>query len=473
MGGDPTGNDGDNDQLIDWKGMNVIFEFGNTANNLCALNNFAQSWLDLSAMPFYCDTPPCPAPAAGMDFNAALEAITLSVIHAGAAPNCINGSALSRIRTNQRIFEPVQSGLGAKATWAGATWRLAQFEFDPNTTIGTNGTHPLMGVPMTNTPQIDANSFTHITQDPNSPTITSVPASAALINWVFSNSVALSTGSHILPNSYTVPGTSNTFTLAPIANVNNQLGHFWDLNWATSTTDAPYYWTIPPGGTNATARELRRQLSINTCQGCHGGENKTFFNHVRPVGYGVKEEYWNSIPDGETGTVDLRFVKNGGTSGTNGIIPNPSTDPYELAAHPFLNRSVYPLLSNDLSYTNTSKTMYVQYVSPFLTGVLYNGSDYQDDWSGDDASLSFQPDNNLNGQYYVFDPADSAMYDNAAMAQVDNTMPNPDKMNAYNDLLLRKQAMCKQLSFNPCSRGFYFSNVLLILNATSQTTYSE
>jgi len=447
-------NNFDDANLIDWKGMNVIIEYGNVQTNLCDLQDYAQKWLDLSAL-----TP------GNQNYEIALEKITHTVIDANAAPGKPNNSAVDRIRSNERIFYPSHSGAGQNADWVTSDWELSQFVLDPTATIPsgstqyTNTQHPLIPAPVANTPQIDANNQTNMTSA-SLTTPFNAPASIALINWVFSHPVQVSNGNHQLPNSYTASGT-NTFSLAVAADMHNELGHFWDLFWDASNAQAPSYTNIPAGATNITARNLRRQLSINTCQGCHGGENKTFFTQVRPVGYRTQVDYWSSTPGSETGPVDLRFVENTGTSGQNGTIVDPATS---NTVDPF----IYPLIS---SFGGTLTTKTVPLVSGFLTGRVYNGgTNYTDDWSGDDASLIYKPDESLEGQYYVFDPADNATYTNGV--QVDNTRPNPDRMNNYNDLLLRKTDLCKFINFS-CSTSVSNNITFKIIAAASHIPLSE
>lgn len=131
----------------DWKGMNVIFEYGNVVDGRCFLKDFAQSWLDLSAYSF-----------GDPNLNDALEAITNTVTEPNTNPNKPNSSAINRIRTNERIFQPVVSN--NNAGWFASDWQFRQFQINPTT-------HLLDQVPLTNTP-VNASNFSHTIFFPSS-----------------------------------------------------------------------------------------------------------------------------------------------------------------------------------------------------------------------------------------------------------------------------------------------------------------
>jgi len=129
-----------NSDFVDWQGMNVIFEFGNTQKNLCELRDFARDWIALSGLT-----------RGGTDYMTALAAITNTVTAANAATHKPNGSAIDRVRTNERIlFSPATdfknyisytnyNGLptddmnGPGHQWEESDWEFRQFEIDPST----------------------------------------------------------------------------------------------------------------------------------------------------------------------------------------------------------------------------------------------------------------------------------------------------------------------------------------------------
>ncbi|MBK7691158.1 MAG: hypothetical protein IPJ31_08585 [Bacteroidetes bacterium] len=73
-------NDFTSQNFIDWKGFNVIFEYGNIQTNLCDLQNFALQWYNLSSLTL-----------GSTDYLDALELITNSVTLPNVAPSRPNG----------------------------------------------------------------------------------------------------------------------------------------------------------------------------------------------------------------------------------------------------------------------------------------------------------------------------------------------------------------------------------------------
>lgn len=390
--------------FIDWKGMNVIFEYGNVQTNKCDLRNFAQAWLDLSSYTSFPDA----------NFNADLEKLTNTVTALNASPSKPNGSALNRIRTNERILFPTDRTNGS---WRASDWEFRQFEIDASTGL-------LKQVPLTNTPVNESNhsetlriAGTTTATSPNAPYYspygTTNPKSDNLADWVFHSSidkVRLYHGSHNLPLSYP---TSTDYLLAGSGLVNAEYAHHWDIDWLNAVT--PNYpgpaWSLT---NNMYEKQMVQQLSLNTCQGCHNGENKTIFTQVMPLGYGETAKYWDPIPDYITGLVDIRFGGNAGTTGTS---------------------SNYPAPTNTGTATNPIGRYWVK-VSAFLTGRNYTGIDgtsgtFQDDFVDpiDDAK-----DNTMDGLFYVYDPRNNGS----------STYPLPQPpVWGYNDLERRKLELCK------------------------------
>jgi hypothetical protein len=129
--------------------------------------------------------------------------------------------------------------------------------------------------------------------------------------------------------------------------VHNEQTDYWDLNWTTTTA---HYTAINTALPYPEGKDLRLKFSINTCQGCHAGDNKTLFTQIRPLGYGQAARYWLDTPDHDHGQIDDRFVKNLAKSYFNGVLSVNNVPPKSNLAHPI--DSIY----------------YVPRVSAFLTG---------------------------------------------------------------------------------------------------------
>ncbi|MBL7712632.1 MAG: hypothetical protein JNL13_09220 [Chitinophagaceae bacterium] len=425
-------------QPIDWKGMNVILEYGNPQADLCELQNFAQQWLDLSN--YSLDSPA---------YNLALENITNVVTGANAAFGRANRSALNQIRTNERIFLPtICNGVRSSASfqaWFSSDWQLSQFEL--------NGiTHYLMPVPVSLTPMNESNTPWNYKMNfglgsSSTPTyITSagttaydglyyggiVPAgSTALIEWAHLNGLRLRFGNHNVPLSYSYG--ADEFKLAATATMDMDQLHYWDLNWdAASTT---HYTHISKTDPNAypIEKQMRRQLSLNTCQGCHGAETKTVFTQVRPVGYGETIDYWKNTPQDDWEPLDTR---------TMGHLFSESRGKSFA-----INGTLADIYKND--YNGTPRlTQYLPRVSGFLTGRAYSGPYLNGTWQDDliDPGVEDNRDAVFDDPlslYYVYDPTDD--HDGTT----DNTYPKADGVFGYNDLEMRKKRLCHLLN-TPC-----------------------
>lgn len=381
-------NTGENaSKTLDWNGMNIIFEYGNVQNDLCELKAFAQQWKDLGSLTL-----------GSSAYNDALELITNTVTSANAVPGKPNGSALNRIRTNEKIFARVTSS-GGGFNWASADWEFRQFEINPTT-------HNLEPALLTNTPKHSANAAKYISGTGNTggnldfnklpQSDEAFPASSndknTLMDMVYGPSLyylTVKNGKPKMPASY----------LTSFARIDGEYVHYWGLDFKTSTThfNAGNY---SSSGNYPTEREYRHQLSLNTCQGCHAGETKTIFTHIRPLGYGTPADYWITTPSTTSGTFDDRHVRN--TGYTN------STGNYELPS------------------TRTS----LDNVSAFLTGRTYaNGS-----WDDDDPYDA--DDNNMDGLYMVNDP------DNGSYI----SLPPNNNRHGFNDLQRRATDLCLLLS---------------------------
>lgn len=364
---------------LDWEGMNIIFEYGNVQGDLCALKQFGEQWQHLSTLAL-----------GSTQFNDALEAITNTVTTAGAAPSKPNGSAINQIRTNERVFAYIpELHLPPWREWDKGFWELRQYEL--------NASGQLVLAPVTNTPTLESNTPANV--DPNS--VASAPqASLDLLDWMNLSALRrlqVSRGTHKFPDAM----------LAGSAIGNYQYAHYWDMPWDYNT---PHWNGSSLNGNNPTEKQMRQQVSLNTCQGCHTGETKTIFTHVIPREYGASANYWSDPPYVENRKVDDRFNFNDGTSW------------------------------GDQNYVKPGGSHDRVIVSSFLTGRNYTDNQYTDDDPGD------WDDNNMYGLFYVNDP-------NNTEESGDYNEILPLKRWGYNDLLRRHQDLCKLVN-NSCDNSF-------------------
>jgi hypothetical protein len=151
----------------------------------------------------------------------ALEAITEQFVAAGTNPSQLpNRNSISQVRTNERAI--------------GIPWELREF--------GLDGTGHL--------------ASTTTKREPD----TNLHNTDALVNWINANSAVIAAQKHSVPLS--VSGTAFLASRAPIPGDNT--GFFWGRGGDIPTANA------------------RFGLSVNTCSGCHTGETKTQFTHVKP-----------------------------------------------------------------------------------------------------------------------------------------------------------------------------------------------
>lgn len=211
-----------NPNRIDWEGMNIILEYNNAKASKCGMQELAQKWLDLSALTL-----------GSAEYNDSLEVITNLVTAANAAPTGINGSAIARIRTNEKIFHPT---FNSGTTWDASTWEMRQFELDPVSGL-------LIPAPVTNTP-VNAANFPY---NSGSGLYSAIQGNSKLnyflIDWAFTplNKQRILQGNHNLP--LTMP--DNTPFLAGSALLDAEIWHHWDLNWELDTFFHTKTHTIP------------------------------------------------------------------------------------------------------------------------------------------------------------------------------------------------------------------------------------
>ncbi|MCB9262768.1 MAG: hypothetical protein H6607_10375 [Flavobacteriales bacterium] len=428
--GEPTSNmlHGGSSDFLDWQGMNVIFEYRNVQTSKCALQQYAQDWLDLSELAMGTET-----------YNAALEDITETVINANATPSKPNGSAIGRIRSNEKIlFKTLDKNISSgsfSVTWGQSNWQFRQFEIN-------NLTHLLEEVSLNNTPTlefynspriIDRVSLTNgVTQDVTAMIATggyNFYISKNLTSWAFDpkNKFQILRERHRMPRTYAgerlLDIGGETFL---------EYNHYLDLDYGDATSNIPNFnYSNEANGNNQMARDLRHKLSLNTCQGCHCGETKTAFTQVAPLGYGQSANYWGSVPDYKTGKIDA--------VGRSQVSALPNTGK-TLEGDGTTISDNYPVPSGSRNFVN---------VSAFITGRTYNSGSFQDDLDKTKNNNNLvsteddQLDNTLGGLYKVNDPS------NAYQANIlQNLFGFDDRKNGFNELERRKQDMCKLLRSN-------------------------
>lgn len=377
------------DRSPDWVGLNVILEYSNLPTNICDTRLLAMQWRDLSMIPYS---------SPGNDgFNTALQALTDPVTAMNAIPSRPNGSALLRMRTNERIFYKTTH---VGESWEESDWQFRQFELDPVTHLFKQVLLPNTPADSKNLPlAIDPYSLYHF--EGNNILATN------MLDWMsddFSKATILR-GNHNLPATYKYvgyPGTDYSLQ-AGAADVHGEYVHYWEPSWRGYAVPNRPVAGIP------TEEELnvRHQVSLNTCQGCHSGETKTIFTQVAPMKAHQKARYWLAPPDSRIGTVDTRIMNNDGTSIPPGWYPYPR-----------------PLSGS-----------YIMNVSAFLTGRNYSGrypGTYDDDKTDvtEDAT-----DNTMSGLFYVKDPSSEGY--------------RYELMFGYNDLERRLLDLCRLIN-TPC-----------------------
>jgi len=162
----------------------------------------------------------------GAAYNAALQAITDQVTLAGADPSKINQSAINQIRANEIALA--------------SPWELREF------VLGAAGF--MVEGAVTRTPDIIHN---------NTPLFTSYANDPAFIPGILAGA----------------PVTPLLYTGIPF------LG-------AHAETPGGMFWNGTPAGSIVTPN-VRRLISLNTCNGCHAGETQTGFTHINPRSAGA------------------------------------------------------------------------------------------------------------------------------------------------------------------------------------------
>jgi hypothetical protein len=221
-----------------FEGFNTIFEFENI-NFDC---NFATQWINLSKPGLVLGSEP---------YNEMLEKITRTVTDINAAPQKPNGSAINQVRTNEiALTNTVDMAFDDRSP----RWQLREFKIQNNPGL-------LDEVTLNNQPAGKYNGADGGAD----------PDVKVMADWV------------------------NNFSFGATQPVPFQhLGQDFKggkINYpSVSQFSAPGYWD---GNANYPINDpdTRHQFSLNTCDGCHGGEVKTIFTHANAVGLGTQMRY--------------------------------------------------------------------------------------------------------------------------------------------------------------------------------------
>jgi hypothetical protein len=228
----------------------VILEYKLVATTADEFNAWANRWHALDGL-------------TGSNYRAQLQSVTDAFAGNGVASTRPNGSSIGQIRTNEIAFGPF--------------WELRQFELR-----GTGQLVPLKQVGVTATPDTDRINRTQ-----------------AVTDFVNQNEAAILAGTVVVPAKFDGAAFSGN------ASANRQ--DFWNgaiVAGLGPTIDGgappprdlgppppPLDLAINPdgggggggGGTGIHNNEARHLFSLNTCNGCHGGETRTSsFLHIGP-----------------------------------------------------------------------------------------------------------------------------------------------------------------------------------------------
>jgi hypothetical protein len=457
-----TGLSGGTNSAIDWAGFNIILEYGNPMTDLCDLTNFAQEWYDLSAYTFDNEV-----------YREKLQLITDKVVKANKGGNKnVNKSAINQVRTNEKMFSNIVNcneyvGGLTNDKWRAAAWQLRQFE------VNANGL--LKQVVVTNTPPDPdpafgdfktLNSATNIVgSNEVTPNVWLDYNTDPIIDWLYpapyGNALSWARVNRARNGQPKLP----EHLLAGEANIWGESTHYFGFLWSDMNPGFPTSQSVEyTDAPSVIAKEVRHQVSMNTCQGCHGGDTKTNFTQMIPRGYHEEANYWDAVPtyvtsaDAHTGSINGTTIDNRFTSVGNNPLPNTEknigTTYDDIAASTVNNLNIVQKVKNT---TN-------QIISPFITGRLYssetanhwqddNLNDNPPDPSGNDPLESKgegsigNPNHKLSdeksaGLYYANDPSNEAVTANLPNGKGGFYPQMHNKKWGFNELQRRLNDMC-------------------------------
>lgn len=210
----------------------VIFEYGVNKKSCAAIKAYAQEWNNLNALTI-----------GSPEYNDALEQITnqFTLANTGSDDSLtINGSSLNQLRTNENHLNPV--------------WELREF-------VLVSPGH----LSMTTVKQEPAGKYNAKISN------TDVER---LVNFINTNSASIEANNYTVPNVIPTGGTPPTTAFLGGRSLVPTLSTHWNG-------------TSAAGPTFINSDSARHIFSLNTCNGCHGGETNTVFTHIKPAPFGT------------------------------------------------------------------------------------------------------------------------------------------------------------------------------------------
>ncbi len=233
--------------------FSVILEYRQKATSNRDIKKLARAWHKLGSMPF------------GEDYNAALQALTLSFAGQGVMPERPNGSAINQVRTNEASLAP--AGSDPNNPPAQKLWEMREFN------LGADGS--LHQVTVKENPDLSLNG------------------SQALADFLNANQLKANQGA-----------------AGPKSVPDAWLG-------AGAITPANLAWSAP-----GASEDARHTFAINTCGGCHKSETGTNFLHFgrRVAGQATPVSDWLANTDTPRRVADLAALL-----GKHGAVSGPTT----------------------------------------------------------------------------------------------------------------------------------------------------
>lgn len=412
---------------MDWRGMNVILEYANTQTTECDVKDLGQQWKDLSNYDINSN-----------NYLVVLQNITNLVTSRNANPNGVNGSAISQVRTSSKLFTIGNSS--PNNVWEPMNWEFREFRLNSSGLLVNRATR---NMPFEN------NNYKR--NSTSNAWFNSGFSSSGIVNWIYgvngpSHKFSVMNGNHNIPEHL----------LQPSSELKEELQTYYGLGfWSNDFPDDVYDDATYTSFASPQEKEIRHQLSLNTCSGCHAGETKTMFSMIQPLGYGEEADYWSPVPASRTGTfnqgnqtsnIGYTIDPNHPNADANGFIPNYELEYYVGSAYNGFAVRIIPL------------------VSPFLTGRNYRGPGLgvEETWDDDLEGNVFEEnhlilgDNKTTGLFYINDPSNEGNLD-AENEQGDDYIhpssnnsttwdpPFPqlhDKKIGYNELKNRQMDLC-------------------------------
>ncbi len=170
----------------------IIFEYGQRAETVEDIQDWAHAWHGLSAHEF------------GPDYNASLEAVTTAFTGAGADPSKPNGSSINQIRTNEIALD--------------GPWELREFRVQPDGHLA----------------QVS------VKQEPGD----GLKSAPELAEWINDNEEDVLASTHVVPAEMLGPAAAVTGLWAPVGVENPDARHSFALNTCSgchqAETGAPF-----------------------------------------------------------------------------------------------------------------------------------------------------------------------------------------------------------------------------------------